>query len=910
MTLDPARWEELKLRFDEALKLPPDAWPAFAAVSFPEHQGLGDELQRLLAAAADAGDFLETPLALPIDRTRVSPLRRVGPYELLDRIGLGGMGEVYLARRTDDVYKKHVAMKIVRREYDDSTFARRFELERDTLARLDHPNIAKLLDGGTTEDGRPYFVMDWIEGLPVDRFAAEHALTVAQRLRLFRDVCSAVAYAHRNLVVHRDLKPANILVTRDGVPKLLDFGIARLMVPRGTSAAATLTEGPLQMMTPEFASPEQLRGDPITTASDIYSLGQILYALLTGTQPADLRGKGLEEIVRIVCETVPDRPSTVARRVVRCRESTEDRRRAPPPDVLGRPAVLAGDLDAIVLMALRKEPDRRYGSVEQLADDIDRYLSRRPVVARHGAVSYRLSKLIRRHRFASAAVVLLILSVATGLGATWWQAERAEVERDRAQRRFEEVRSLANSLLFELHDAIAALPGSTASRQLLIRRALEYLDRLGREGIPDATFRRELAAAYARVGDVQGNPYSGNVGDVAGATASYARALGILDAADKEARAQLLHRRATADVYERLGDVLVVSGDVAGGMKHHHNALAMRKILAAETGEPRDRQALAASYSKTGQAMYWLGDTRTALDYQREALSLRERAVNEASNLESRMALLSSFNHTAEMLLASSRVAAAINLLRRGEEVGTRLANENQHDPRVLRQLAITHSHMGNALSAANDVAGAIASHRASRALRASAAAADARNVQASRDLAISHVMLASALAKAKNTAEMASELDRGLQLFEDLAKDAAAGQALADLASAYQMAGTMWLDAGEPRRSLDSLERAARAAEVLVAHDGADADTRHELAAVYAALGRAHAALARRAPTFASQLTQCQQARRHYARAQGVLMELKRSGMLRDSGPLTLTAIEHTLDECDERLSALAPRP
>jgi non-specific serine/threonine protein kinase/serine/threonine-protein kinase len=902
------RWQLLKARFEEALTLPDPERAAFVASCFSDDADLRIELERLLAADARQESFLEGGAieAIQLEGTADGPVRRVGQYDLLERTAVGGMGEVYRARRADDLYRKNVAVKLARPGFDSDMFARRFDLERETLATLDHPNIAKLLDGGTSGDGRPYFVMEWVDGVPLTDYCRSARLDLPQRVRLFMRVCEAVTCAHRNLVVHRDLKPANILVTADGVPKLLDFGIARLLGPGPVDRTIEVTSPGGLLFTPDYASPEQVRGEPVTTASDVYALGVILYELLTGQRPYAVEGTSLRDIERVVCDAMPRRPSTAlaSRQAVAAVGGGSEV--AEPFCIGATPRHLRGDLDAIVLMALRKEPDRRYSSVEQLTEDLQRHLDGRPVRARHDAFTYRAAKLIRRHRLASVAVLLLIVSVTTGVAATLWQAQRAEAERDRAQRRFAEVRSLANSLLYELHDAIAQLAGSTTTRQLLIRRALEYLDRLAQEGIPEEAFRRELAAAYARVGDVQGNQYHANVGDVRGASVSYRRALQILDGAGPDERTTLAHRRATANVYERLGDVLFVSGDVAAGGKHHERALAARKTLAAETRDRQDERALATSYSKAGHALYWLGDTAGALAHQRQGLALRERlAADSPLDVDAQLALLGGFNNTGEILLASNLADEALSLLVRAEAIGSRLAETDRPDPRVLRDMAITQAHKGNALSAARDLPGALSSHRAALRLRKTIAEADPQNAQASRDLAISHVMVASALSQVGSTAGMASELEAGLKIFENLANAAVPSTlAQADLASSYNMAGSMWLEARQPHRAIESFTRAAKAAEAVVSQDRADADTRHELASVYAATARAHEALARVAGPVDRRSTHWQHAREHYDKARRELEYLKQGGALRQGGPLSLESLDRTIAECDRQLA------
>ena len=350
-----------------------------------------------------------------------APGRRIGPYEVLRELGRGGMGAVYLAGRADEQYEKVVAIKVVQAGHETEEMLRRFRQERQILAGLDHQNIAKLLDGGTTREGLPYFVMDHVEGEPVDRYCSRHALSLKQRLTLFQTVCAAVAHAHRNLIVHRDIKPSNILVTAGGVPKLLDFGIAKLL-PTEPSADTTAT-GTLFAFTPAYASPEQVRGERVTTATDVYSLGVVLYELLTGRSPYRVKSQGSVEVLKAICDQEPDRPSTTV-----AREQGRAGTAAPTERTRKR---LRGDLDSIVLKALRKEPHQRYASVDALSEDIQHHLDGRPVAARKGTFSYRTGKFVRRHWVGvSAALLVLVAIVGGAVLATYGlvRARRAEAE--------------------------------------------------------------------------------------------------------------------------------------------------------------------------------------------------------------------------------------------------------------------------------------------------------------------------------------------------------------------------------------------------------------------------------------------------------------------------------------------------
>ena len=412
--MEPDRWQRINDLFQSALDSNPEDRSAFLQTACEGDEALRHEIESLLAAHQQDHEFtdargFEHGVRL-LEQTQGQNEWRMGPYRVLREIGRGGMGSVYLAARADDEFQKRVAIKIIRRGLDTDDILQRFRSERQILATLDHPNIARLLDGGTTDDGRPFFVMELIEGEPIDQYCDRRNLTIADRLKLFQDVCAAVQYSHQNLVIHRDIKPGNILVTKEGVPRLLDFGIAKLVAP-GTGPNRTMTT--LRPLTPEYASPEQLRGEPVTTASDVYSLGVLLFVLLTGRSPYRGVLEAPAEIERAINEQEPNRPSTVAPARIRRH--------------------LEGDLDNIVLMALRKEPNRRYASVERFSEDIRRHLGNLPVIARRDTRAYRTSKFVLRNKGLVAAVTIVFLTLSGGIVATLWEARVARRQRDIAR---------------------------------------------------------------------------------------------------------------------------------------------------------------------------------------------------------------------------------------------------------------------------------------------------------------------------------------------------------------------------------------------------------------------------------------------------------------------------------------------
>jgi len=436
--------------FAAAAELEPEEQALFLARECAGEPSVLAEVQRLLASDGQvaANRFMQEP-ALEVTARRMADEHIeethvgefFGRYEVLGLIGEGGMGEVYLAEDTE--LGRRVAIKLVKSGLKTREVLRRFYNERQILANLQHPNIARLLDGGTTEDGLPFFVMEYVEGRPIGKYADAHQLPTTARLKLFRTVCGAVQYAHQNLVIHRDLKPSNILVTEAGEVKLLDFGIAKLLGPAQSQQPAGVTATAVRVMTPDYASPEQVKGEVITTASDVYALGVLLYELLTGHRPYRLKSRAPHEVLQAICEQEPDKPSLAVTRTQQVAGSDGARPVTLTPELVsqtrdGHPAKLrhqlAGDLDNIVLKALRKEPERRYASVEQFSEDLRRYLGGFPVLAHQDALSYRTTKFLKRNKVGVAVAALVLLTLLGGIIATTAQRNRAEQQRLRAEK--------------------------------------------------------------------------------------------------------------------------------------------------------------------------------------------------------------------------------------------------------------------------------------------------------------------------------------------------------------------------------------------------------------------------------------------------------------------------------------------
>jgi non-specific serine/threonine protein kinase/serine/threonine-protein kinase len=863
----PERWRQVEGAFERLLELPADARPAALERVCGCDEELHREVSSLLAAHAEAGAFIDSPElffsreALGAVGDTLAPGQPIGRYRVVREIGRGGMGAVYLAERADSQFEQRVAVKLIKRGMDTDAVLRHFRNERQILAGFDHPHIARLLDGGTTDAGLPYFVMEYVEGVPVDAYCDAHALPVTERLKLFREVCAAVAYAHRHLVVHRDIKPSNILVTADGVPKLLDFGIAKILQPGG-GLAATATATGLRLMTPEYASPEQARGLSVTTVSDVYSLGVVLYELLTGHPPHRLKSRAPDEVARALNETEPPRPSTVINTVevgvadgagapdASTPESISRTREGTPERLRRR---LRGDLDNIVLTALRKEPGRRYQSVEQFSEDIRRHLEGLPVLARGDTLAYRGAKFVRRNKAAVAAATLVLLSLVFGVVATTLQARRARAAQARAERRFSDVRRLANAVLFDYHDAIRDLPGATPVRERLVRDALAYLDSLATEAGDDPALQRELAAAYDRVGDVRGQVRAASLGDAAGAMESYLKALRIREALVAADPRDAQNRRDLAASLRKIGNQLTETSEAARGAEHLRRSLALYRELAAE--QPSHVEALyelAEIYNDVGLASEGLGDMAGALEQHREALALREKfAAADPQNREHRRNLSVTYENIGRALFLRDDTAGALENNRRALALREALSAEDPTSADYRRLLAVSYQNNGDFLAWLKDTRGALESFRTKFALDEASLAADPANAQARLDLGYSSQRIGDLLSELGDYSRALPHYRRALVMWEklaagtpvDLTARLRVGNAHATLGRAHAKLGSFGPAREECRQALNLLRETV--------DDPANVDQRRMRILAYTFLGEAYATLAadRRAP-------------------------------------------------------------
>ncbi len=678
----------------------------------------------------------------------ISPGRTLGRFQIVSLLGEGGMGEVYLAE--DAELGRRVAIKLVKWGGGLEALLRHFEQEKRILAGLNDPHIARLYGAAITDDGRPYLVMEYVEGKALDVYCRERRLSVAERLVLFRKVCAAVSHAHQHLVVHRDLKPVNIRVTPEGEPKLLDFGIAKLLDPAVEGDAGhTITQ--LGAMTRSYASPEQLRGESVTTATDIFSLGVVLYELLCGRLPFDPKHRDADQAA--------PRLGTVA-----FTPAIADERGTTPARLVRQ---LAGDLDNIVRLALRPEPARRYPSVNQFSDDLRRHLEAQPVTARKETLRYVVAKFITRNRAFTVAASLALLALIGGIAATGWQAHRANVQRRMAERRFEDVRHLADSLMGEIHDSVQDLAGATPTRKLIVSRALEYLDNLSRDADTPA-LRLDLAAAYRKIGDVQGNPYSSNLGDSAGALASYRKAETLLtsvpDAAVEGTRSA---RMELGRVERALGDMGQFRGDFAEMMRRYRRSLEIFAQLAREQpSDPAGLDELARAYDTLGDGLARTenGHAEQTTCYA-QALAERQKAVDHVpGNVKYRRGLAIAFMKLGRATMKDP--AHGVADITRGVEIIKTLAEENPDNAGLRSAYVVMLFQLGAAQTETGDHAGALASFTQVLPIRERLLAADPKETQARYNVAVTHGQLAEALT---NTGQPEQALEHGRQAIAGL---------------------------------------------------------------------------------------------------------------------------------------------
>jgi tetratricopeptide (TPR) repeat protein len=669
--LTSERWQRLETLFHAALERPAQEREAFVQRE-AEDSEVALLVQAMLRRSTDAGQQIaQTIEAAVADGFDDWVGRRLGPYRVVRIIGRGGMGVVLEAIRDDDEYDKRVAIKVAPRWSGDAGVYQRLRSERQILARLEHPHIARFLDGGT-DGGVPYVVMEYVDGRPITDYCETRGLPIAGRLRLFSSVCGAVRVAHENLIVHRDLKPANILVTESGESKLLDFGIAKLLEPSGDGRATQTGE---LVWTPDYTSPEQVRARPVTVRTDVYSLGLVLYELLCGERAQRADTSSPMALQRTVCDVDPPPPSARA-------AARGDR-------TLARQ--LEGDLDTIVLKAIRKEPEQRYDSVAALGDDIGRYLEGRPILARDSTLAYRTGKLLRRHRAATLAVALIGVTLAAGVIATLHQARRAE-EREA------QVRALANTFVFDVHDRIAAIPGSTEARKAIVETALVYLDSLRTDAESDRELALEIAAGYEKLGNVQGNPLTANLGDFGGASTSYARATELLTPLAVNGDDVATVRLASVTRYWAL--LREAQSDRAGAQEAYRRArTTLETLVASRPDHVEALSLLAVIYTNVSASANALTDTPAAADAARKAVQITARLAElEPANRSRRSDLGAAYLTLGHLQVTSGELESAAASYRLAIALREQLVREDEGHLEYRRNLLVGYGSLGDVL--------------------------------------------------------------------------------------------------------------------------------------------------------------------------------------------------------------------
>lgn len=863
-----------------------------------------DEVNALLTnyRQVEAKQFLDKPLISETSQTLRAGQDFEG-YKILRLIAEGGMGEVYLAE--DNELKRQVAIKLIK-GHATKDILRHFHSERQILARLKHPNIAQLYEAGASSDGLPFFVMEYVEGKPIDRFADEYDLSVANRLNLFRTVCSAISYAHQNLVIHRDIKPGNILVTESGEPKLLDFGIAKLLRNEGEQDATATVFG---AMTPPYASPEQVKGEPITTASDEYSLGVLLYELLTGRRPYKLKRSSAAEITKAICEQQPTKPSSIRRDAEMARDGDPEKRHvSSTPHFPVSPSALKGDLDNIILKALRKEPERRYASVEQFSEDIRRHLEGLPVTAHKGSLTYRGGKFIKRNKLAVAAAAVIVLTLAAGIIAT-------TVEARRANRRFNQARQLAHTILFDYHDQIAALPGSTKVRERMVKDALQYLDNLSKDAGNDTSLLRELAAGYERVAAVQGGvAMSGhgtilspaNFGDMTGALQSLNKALAIREQLARSRPGDKDIQQELAYCYAAIGFIYLLNGPPDKAVEYMGKGLPIMEASLASDPNDADLQYklwnmyLGMAKSLGNPAVPNLGDTTGAMEYMKKAAAVGERLRSTyPDNREYLRMQGATFNAFGQMFNGAGMQHEALDSFTKAAAIDRELLQADASNINYQRELAVQLGNVGTSmLQAHEDHTAAVQTLKEALSIYESMLAADPDDAANQRNTAVGHRNLATGMETADAAAARAN-YDKALEMFSKLvAKDPNNADFRRQWAYTYFTLSRFQVKTNDLNGAVESAQRGIKIDESLVESSPTNASARNTLALLYRQLGDSGVALAE-----AGSKPQWSAAKDAYQRSLNIYQDMKSKGTLTAADAGKPDELAKEIARCDKAL-------
>jgi tetratricopeptide (TPR) repeat protein len=746
---DPIRVETL---FHEAAELSGPEQLAFLQGACGEDGLLLETVLHLLSSSSEAEAVWDRS-AIELEARHaafdLSPAcngQLFGPYRIVRRIAAGGMGLVYEGLRDDDEFHKRVALKFVQQDSGNPALAENFRSERQILAQLEHPYIARLLDGGSTDAGVPYLVMEYVDGAPIDHFVIDRRLPRAERLQLFLRVCDAVQYAHRNLVVHRDLKPANILVTDDGTPRLLDFGIAKLMTAEGTGQTTTI-----RALTPEYASPEQLAGRSITTASDVYSLGVLLFVLLAERLPYQAGPAQPAALVRAICEDEP----------------------------VWKPAgMIDGELESVLSQALRKEPERRYLSVEQFAADLRRYLEGRPVAARPNTLFYRARKLAARRAIPLAIAAALVLSVLAGLAVSIFEARSASRQHLIAERRFDEARRLAYAVIHEIQPKLAAINGTVALRKTLIEETLVYLERLSKDAADSPALMRELLDSYSALAEVAADAGTANVGDHERAAQSLRQGQKLADTLERVDRASPASASSLIRFHITAARHLIDYESQQSAKNHAEHALEIAERMVGQNPSDRDaRFGLASAASAVANA---LGNaTFDSEEDLKRKIALFERSLGiwkdlaqehpaNEGELKKRIALME--KSLSSVLANQGNYARALEYARQAAELDRQKLELTPSSPVAQMDLAFDIGSIGYIYLQMQDYPKAVENMRQNVALRDKVATANPDDRRATDRLAFALGDLVKAEALMGDTSNSRRDLLRTIGLYQKLA--------------------------------------------------------------------------------------------------------------------------------------------
>ncbi len=802
--MDPARWSTLERLFDEAVALEGEARRAYLDTATAGDAELRRELEDLLAHTAP-----NPVLEGIVQRMRDSvepPMTglHIGPFRIVREIGRGGMGAVFEAEREGE-FRQTVALKVCGQAPFSQGFRARFEQERQILASLRHPNIVQLHDGGTTPEGVPYFAMELVEGRAIHDYCLANRLSLDARIDLFREVCDAVEHAHQRLIVHRDLKPSNILVNDAGHAKVLDFGIAKMLDPGAQPGFETRTVS--APVTPDYCSPEQLLGQPVTTRTDVFQLGLILFELLTGQRARQTQASSPTELAKAVCQD-----------------------ELPLPSVAAANKALAGDLDTIVATATHKDPERRYAGVSALARDLASYRAHLPIAARRDSRSYRLRKFLVRNWLASAAAAALVLTLLGRVAATTYQARRSA-------RRFEQVRGIARTLMFDIHDAIEDLPGALKARNTVVQTALQYLDALATEAAGDEALLLELASGYSRIAQIQSGMTGPNLGLLEEALKNLRKAQAILEPLYRARPEEKATAMELADVHRWISEISVRSGDRSAGMKRMEESLAISQRLAR--AHPDDTEValdLALGYFQFNRDIAPRGtpDFRYVAEPIRIIEELLRRAPGDPKLLRE---LARAYNGAGSVYFSARRAADALPYLEKATALLEDWVKARPDDTTSRRNLMYDYSGVGDSYFgysfSLGDREKAAAAFNRMAGHGAALLAADPNQPKAQQDYAMAQMRLATAMPP--KSAAAIELMSKALATMEAMRlKSPNNGTIINQIGPFYSRLAARHMELGQHDQGAALLRRYIAIAEAAAERDANDAYHRSWLLSTY----------------------------------------------------------------------------